>query len=332
MAAPAWEVLLDGGWALFDPAAQQQLEREHAQGSAETVLDLGGRLYSVDFRRLRQTNIQTGFERHVRRGGGGAGAAPAATTQWEVSLEHGWQAFDAAAQQALDAAAATGADELELTLFGTEYTISLSQMRQRNKATGYYRAIRRGAPQPPVPFPPSPSLGSASPSPYHSGYGSDTDYGSDASLTPQADPFAPAPARAGVATRSGGRGGGRGGATVSTSTSTSTAGASSSTAPLPDLPELDCEPPSHLVCPITLELFQDPVMTCYGHTYEREAIMAHLDVQKVCPQTKQPLTKNQLYPNIQIRQAAEEFVEQHKVTPAALNAAASTTTSSSSSS
>jgi hypothetical protein len=35
---------------------------------------------------------------------------------------------------------------------------------------------------------------------------------------------------------------------------------------------LSKEPPSHLVCPLTAELFEDPVCTTVGMTYERSEI------------------------------------------------------------
>ena len=38
------------------------------------------------------------------------------------------------------------------------------------------------------------------------------------------------------------------------------------------LDSLGIKIPSHLVCPITLELMNDPVVTCDGHCYERLAI------------------------------------------------------------
>jgi hypothetical protein len=52
------------------------------------------------------------------------------------------------------------------------------------------------------------------------------------------------------------------------------------------------EPPRALVCPITLDLMNDPVMDANGHTFERSAI-ARVLVNRpgICPLT------NERYPN-----------------------------------
>jgi STIP1 family protein 1 len=57
------------------------------------------------------------------------------------------------------------------------------------------------------------------------------------------------------------------------------------------------------VCPITLDLFQDPVVTPYGHTYERSAILAHLERTPVDPLTNNPLTPDQLIEHVDMRNA-----------------------------
>lgn len=65
--------------------------------------------------------------------------------------------------------------------------------------------------------------------------------------------------------------------------------------------------PEHLVCPITLCLFVDPVSTKYGHTYERAAITAEVAKSSKDPLTRQPLTCEDLVPNIAIRKAVEQY-------------------------
>ena len=64
--------------------------------------------------------------------------------------------------------------------------------------------------------------------------------------------------------------------------------------------------PRHLTCPITLDLFADPVITPHGHTFERGAIEREIDRSGRCPLTKQPLRWDELRPNFAIRDAAEE--------------------------
>ena len=39
------------------------------------------------------------------------------------------------------------------------------------------------------------------------------------------------------------------------------------------------------ICPITQELMKEPVMTKYGHLFEREAILAWIRKNQKCPLT-----------------------------------------------
>jgi tetratricopeptide (TPR) repeat protein len=64
--------------------------------------------------------------------------------------------------------------------------------------------------------------------------------------------------------------------------------------------EIDC-----FLCPISLEIMSDPVITPYGHTYERQSIEKWLEENDSDPFTRQPLSKAQLIPNIALRQAID---------------------------
>jgi hypothetical protein len=52
-----------------------------------------------------------------------------------------------------------------------------------------------------------------------------------------------------------------------------------------------------LECPITQEIFTDPLFSVYGQTYENSAIGEWLDKHHTCPTTRQSMTKFQLFPN-----------------------------------
>ncbi len=67
--------------------------------------------------------------------------------------------------------------------------------------------------------------------------------------------------------------------------------------------------PSHLVCPLTKQLFVDPVQTPYGHVYERYAVEAALNRLPVDPQEQQPLEKSELVPATGVRHQADDFRE-----------------------
>ena len=57
-----------------------------------------------------------------------------------------------------------------------------------------------------------------------------------------------------------------------------------------DREEEEDEVPTHLVCPITKELFKDPVLASDGYTYERDAITTHLKSSDKSPMTRNKLT------------------------------------------
>ena len=65
--------------------------------------------------------------------------------------------------------------------------------------------------------------------------------------------------------------------------------------------------PPHLVCALSGRLMSDPMMTPYGHTYERSIVEAALRKERKCPKTGKPLTEGQLIPNLAIREALEEY-------------------------
>ncbi|CAF3848769.1 unnamed protein product, partial [Rotaria sordida] len=68
-----------------------------------------------------------------------------------------------------------------------------------------------------------------------------------------------------------------------------------------------------LQCPITYELFHDPVLTPDGHTYERQAIEQWIRSHGTSPITRQPLSIEQLYPNRKIIEAMICLVSNHIV-------------------
>ncbi|CAF1003096.1 unnamed protein product [Adineta steineri] len=68
-----------------------------------------------------------------------------------------------------------------------------------------------------------------------------------------------------------------------------------------------CPNTENLKCPITLELFHDPVIAQDGHTYEREAIVAWLTQNGTSPKTREPMTIESLRPNHTVKQFVDEF-------------------------
>lgn len=63
-----------------------------------------------------------------------------------------------------------------------------------------------------------------------------------------------------------------------------------------------------LTCPITLELFVDPVLADDGYTYERSAIVEWIQGNNgTSPITRQPIKLNQLKPNRIVKQLADQY-------------------------
>ena len=71
--------------------------------------------------------------------------------------------------------------------------------------------------------------------------------------------------------------------------------------------------PEHFVDPITLEMMKEPVISKYGHTFDRSSIERMLDAEGPskgkCPLTRQPLSKQDLFPNRALADAIQSWRE-----------------------
>lgn len=67
-----------------------------------------------------------------------------------------------------------------------------------------------------------------------------------------------------------------------------------------------------LLCPISQELMTDPVMTPYGHCFQREHIEAWLLTNNTCPLTNNSLSKSQLVPCFIVKSLVEEHIKSLK--------------------
>lgn len=67
------------------------------------------------------------------------------------------------------------------------------------------------------------------------------------------------------------------------------------------------EPHSSIVCPITYEVFEDPVVASDGHTYEKAAILEWVKNKGTSPLTGAPLEKMTFYPNQSIKSLARDW-------------------------
>lgn len=65
--------------------------------------------------------------------------------------------------------------------------------------------------------------------------------------------------------------------------------------------------PKYLLCPISQEIFEDPVSTSDGHTYEKKAIENWLQNHCTSPITGLPLSDKNLRPNFVIKMAVQAY-------------------------
>lgn len=70
--------------------------------------------------------------------------------------------------------------------------------------------------------------------------------------------------------------------------------------------------PEDFICAITYELMEDPVICSDGHTYERLAIIEWLQNHNTSPRTNEILPDRNIIPNIALRNAIRQFLEQLK--------------------
>lgn len=70
----------------------------------------------------------------------------------------------------------------------------------------------------------------------------------------------------------------------------------------------ELEPPSEFICTLTMEIMDDPLMSKYGHNYERAAILEWLTSgHDTCPMTRQPMRLSDLISNHRLRGRIHEW-------------------------
>lgn len=69
------------------------------------------------------------------------------------------------------------------------------------------------------------------------------------------------------------------------------------------------DPPDYLCDPISFNVFEDPVLTPSGRSYERAWLFDYLDKDPRDPLTREKLTKEQCYPNLSLKKCVEDYHE-----------------------
>lgn len=67
--------------------------------------------------------------------------------------------------------------------------------------------------------------------------------------------------------------------------------------------------PDYMIDNISFEVMHDPVTTKNGQSYDKSTILEHLRRSETDPLTRQPLRHADLRPNLALKQACEEFLE-----------------------
>jgi hypothetical protein len=76
----------------------------------------------------------------------------------------------------------------------------------------------------------------------------------------------------------------------------------------------DLEIPDEYTCPLTLELMKDPVMTKYGNSYERSAILKWVARGNArCPLTRRPLHLSDIVTNHHLRGKIRQFQKENEL-------------------
>jgi hypothetical protein len=76
--------------------------------------------------------------------------------------------------------------------------------------------------------------------------------------------------------------------------------------------EYENDIPENFICPLTLQIYTDPLMSRSGKNFERKAIIEWLDRgNPTCPLTRQPLGLSLLVPNARLRIEVEEWKRKH---------------------
>ncbi|MCJ1393348.1 hypothetical protein MMC18_006221 [Xylographa bjoerkii] len=71
------------------------------------------------------------------------------------------------------------------------------------------------------------------------------------------------------------------------------------------------EVPDYLIDNISFAIMHDPVVTKTGNSYDRSTLLEHLKRSNTDPLTREPLIREDLRPNLALKQACAEFLEEN---------------------
>eukprot|EP00977_Amphora_coffeiformis_P027176 scaffold34593_cov179-Amphora_coffeaeformis.AAC.14 len=71
--------------------------------------------------------------------------------------------------------------------------------------------------------------------------------------------------------------------------------------------------PEEYICPLTLDVMAEPLLSREGHNYEREAILNWVSENGTSPLTREPLRPSQLVLNRALKFRIQFFLRQHRI-------------------
>ena len=73
--------------------------------------------------------------------------------------------------------------------------------------------------------------------------------------------------------------------------------------------DIDQEVPDYLIDSISFTVMHDPVITKTGNSYDRVTLMEHFKWSYTDPLTREPLRADDIRPNLALKQACNDFLE-----------------------
>ena len=74
---------------------------------------------------------------------------------------------------------------------------------------------------------------------------------------------------------------------------------------------MEKEPPSQFICPITMDLLEDPYTDKQGISYSKKSIIEWLQKNNISPSTRQPLSIEDLTPNLALKSLIEQWKKEN---------------------
>ena len=76
-------------------------------------------------------------------------------------------------------------------------------------------------------------------------------------------------------------------------------------------PQNATTPPANYICPLTLQIMDEPVIDTCGHCFERTAVIEWLEYHEMCPISRKPLHLQELIPSDDLKTRIQKWRADH---------------------